>query len=62
VAVLAEKSRRLKKTPYACAGARVKVQVIAGYRNDQYIAGIFAENMRISFAAAPLLRLIGGEI
>jgi hypothetical protein len=59
--VLAEKSRRLKEIPRARAGAGVKVQVIAGYRNDQHIAGIFAENMKVSFAAAPL-RLIAAEI
>jgi hypothetical protein len=59
--VLAEKSRRLKEIPRARAGAGVKVQVMAGYRNDQHIAGIFAENMKVSFAAAPL-RLIAAEI
>jgi len=35
--------------------------VIAGYRNDQHVAGIFAENMKVSFAAAPLLCLMVGE-
>ena len=55
--MLAEKSRGLKEIPRARAGAGVKVQVIAGYRNDQHIAGIFAEKMKVSFAVAPLRRI-----
>lgn len=55
VTVLAEKRRGLKKIPYARAGACVKVQVIAGDRDDQYITGVLAEGMKVSFSGALLL-------
>ena len=62
VTVLSEKRRRLKEIAYRCSCARVEVQVIAGDRYHQNIAGVFAENVKVSFSAAPLLLLIAAEI
>ena len=62
MAMLSEKRRRLKEFAYCCSCARAEVQVIAGYRNHQNIAGVLAENVKVSFSAAPLLLLIVAEI
>ena len=60
--MLSEKRRRLKEVAYRCSCARAEVQVIAGDRNHQNVAGVFAECVKVSLAAAPLLIVITGEI